>query len=961
MSQNFIQVRGARQHNLKNINIDIPRNKLTVVTGPSGSGKSSLAFDTIYAEGQRRYVESLSSYARQFLDLQEKPDVDSISGLSPAIAIDQKTTSRNPRSTVATITEIYDYLRVLFARAGIVYSPATNEPIQSQTSSDMIKKLCLLPEGTKIYICAPIVRGHKGEHVKDIIELKKAGYQRVKVNGQIFEIDSIPKIDKAKKNDIEVVIDRIVVSESIKSRMADSIENGLRLSNGILHIDLVALPPECKGEFKLENGEIIKDKQILVMSDKFSCPISNFTLEEIEPRIFSFNSPFGACKECDGLGTEMNFNMELVVPDQNKSLFEGAIEPWNRANPRYYRQILDSLANHYGFDMHCPFKDLSQEIKNIIFNGSNDEIQMTFYEETRKYTVTRRFDGVMDDLSKKFDETEHEDIALALKKYQNLVKCKACSGYRLRPETLCVKIDKKHIGNVTEMTVLEAKDWFENLSSKLNSEQKEIAERPVKEILDRLSFLTNVGLDYLTLDRSSATLSGGESQRIRLASQIGSGLTGVMYVLDEPSIGLHQSDNTKLISTLKNLRDMGNTVIVVEHDEETMLEADHVVDIGPCAGMEGGYVIAEGVVEDIKKNEKSITGMYLSGIEKIEVPRARKIYGKGQKIKIINAREHNLKNLTVEIPLGMFVAITGVSGGGKSTLIIDTLYQAVNNKINGSSTTPGIHDKIEGIEDIDKIIEIDQSPIGRTPRSNPATYIGAFNLIRDHFTALPESKMRGYKAGRFSFNVKGGRCEACQGDGVKKIEMHFLPDVYIKCDSCKGKRYNRETLEIKYKDKSISEVLQMTAEEARDFFANIPTIKDKFKAMCEVGLGYIKIGQQATTLSGGEAQRVKLAKELCKKATGNTLYILDEPTTGLHSCDIKKLLEVLHSLVDYGNSVIVIEHNMDVVKTADYVIDIGPKGGIHGGQIVAIGTPEEIAKCKESSTGQYLKKYLPKK
>ncbi len=956
MAHQYIHIRGARENNLKNINLDLPKYQFIVITGPSGSGKSSLAFDTIYTEGQRRYVESLSSYARQFLNVKDKPDVDSIVGLSPAIAIDQKTTSKNPRSTVATVTEIYDYLRVLFARIGVVFSPETGKPIESQSSSDMVKKILSLPIGTKLYVCAPVIRGKKGEHIKELLDLKKLGYQRFKVNGTIYEVDEMPKLDKNQKNDLEVVVDRVVISEAASNRLADSVETALRLADGLLHIEVAALPNGVE-EVKI-GDDVIKSKHILVMSEKFSCPVSNFALEEVEPRIFSFNSPFGACTACDGLGTETYFNIELVVPNQNLSLAEGAIEPWNRSNPRYYRQILESLAQHYKFSMSEPFKNLPDEVKNVILNGSKEDINMTFYDDFRKYSITKRFDGVMEDLSKRHDETEYEDIANTLRKYQNLVACRACNGHRLRPSSLCVKIHGKHIGEVTALTVADVKIWFEELPQYLTSEQNEIARRVIKEIHDRLVFLCDVGLNYLSLSRSSSTLSGGESQRIRLASQIGSGLSGVMYVLDEPSIGLHQSDNTKLIKTLKNLRDMGNSVIVVEHDEETMLEADYIVDIGPCAGKDGGYVVAEGSVEEIKANEKSITGAYLSGREKIEVPTARRRFGKNSILTMVNARSHNLKNITVDIPLGMFVAVTGVSGGGKSTLIIDTLYHAINSKLNGSSVVPGLHDKIEGISNLDKIIEIDQSPIGRTPRSNPATYVGAFNYIRDHFTALPESKARGYKPGRFSFNVKGGRCEKCQGDGMIKIEMHFLPDVYIRCDACNGKRYNRETLEIKYKGKSISDVLEMTAAEACEFFSNIPMIKDKFKAMVNVGLGYIKIGQQATTLSGGEAQRVKLSKELCKKATGDTLYILDEPTTGLHSMDIKKLLEVLHTLVDYGNSVIVIEHNMDVIKTADYVIDIGPKGGVHGGQIVAKGTPEEVAANKDSVTGEYLKKYL---
>ncbi len=949
----FISVRGARENNLKNIDIDLPKNQLIVITGPSGSGKSSLAFETIYAEGQRRYVESLSSYARQFLNLQEKPDVDSITGLSPAIAIDQKTTSKNPRSTVATVTEIYDYLRVLYARAGVAYSPATGLPIQSQTSSDMVKKIIQLPIGTKIYVLAPIIRGQKGEFAKELLDVKKAGYQRVKVNGENLELDTIPKLDKNKKNNVEVVVDRIVITEDIGNRLADSIENSLRLSNGLLHVEIVSLPADKKDKSGHKEGEV------LIMSEKFSCPVSDFTLEEVEPRIFSFNSPFGACQACDGLGTENHFDVALMVPDQNLSLLEGAIEPWNRLNPRYYKQVLESVAKHFKFDLNIPFKELSEEARSIVLKGHKSEVEFTFYDDFRKHKITRVFGGVIEDLVKRKDDAEDDDVASNLKGYQNLVACHVCDGHRLKKESLCVKIDDKHIGNVTAMTVLDVKEWFTHLPKKLTENQGKIAERVIKEIQERLTFLLDVGLDYLNLGRSSATLSGGEAQRIRLASQIGSGLTGVMYVLDEPSIGLHQSDNHKLIQTLKNLRDMGNTVLVVEHDEDTMREADYLVDIGPCAGIDGGYIVSQGSVDHVKNDENSITGRFLSGKDSIPVPEARRRYGKNTFIKIVNAREHNLKNLTLEIPLGMFVAVTGVSGGGKSTLIIDTMYQAINNKINGSSKTPGLHDKIEGIEHIDKIIEINQSPIGRTPRSNPATYIGVFNNIRDHYTALAESKARGYKPGRFSFNVKGGRCEKCQGDGVIKIEMHFLPDVYIVCDSCKGKRYNKETLEIKYKDKSISDVLNMTSSEALEFFKNIPMIKEKLKALCDVGLGYIKIGQQATTLSGGEAQRIKLSKELSKRATGNTLYILDEPTTGLHSCDVKKLLEVLHTLVDYGNSMIVIEHNLDVVKTSDYVIDIGPKGGNLGGEIVAQGTPEEIANCEASLTGKFLKKLLP--
>lgn len=956
----IISIRGAREKNLKNVNLDLEKNQLIVFTGLSGSGKSSLAFDTIYSEGRRRYVESLSSYARQFLNIQDKPDIDSITGLSPAIAIDQKTTSKNPRSTVATVTEIYDYLRLLFARVGKVVSPATGKIISSSTVSDMISRVSEFPDGAKFYICAPIASEKKGDFIKEIMELKKQGYQRFKIDGEVYNVDDVPKLDKNQKHNIDVVVDRIAMSPNLGNRVADAIENAVGLSEGVLHVDIVKLPDSCpEGKMAFVNGDTISEGEVMIMSEKFVCHESNFTLDELEPRIFSFNSPFGACESCNGLGTELNFKIELVVPDQKLSLAEGAIQPWTLINERYYRQILESLAAFYKFSTTTPFKDLDEEIQDIILYGSKGQkVTMTFYDEYRKYSVEREYHGVIEDLSKRMDELEDMDIADNLKSYQNYVACRSCNGYRLRKSSLTVVVNGLHIGKVTEMTIDVAKKWFEELPSKLSAKDNEIARRVMKEISDRLQFLLDVGLDYLSLNRDSSTLSGGESQRIRLASQVGSGLSGVMYVLDEPSIGLHPCDNTKLIDTLKKLRDMGNTVIVVEHDEETMSEADYIVDIGPGAGRHGGNIVAHGTVEDIKNNPNSITGAFLSGREEIEVPKARRKYGKNQKITIHNAREHNLKNVTVDIPLGMFVAFTGVSGGGKSTLVIDTLYKALSAKLNGASAIPGLHDKITGYDEIDKIIEIDQSPIGRTPRSNPATYIGAFNLIRDHFTALPESRARGYKPGRFSFNVKGGRCETCQGDGVLKIEMHFLPDVYIECDVCKGKRYNRATLDIKYRGKNISEILDMTCEEAVAFFDSMPSIKDKFSAMCNVGLEYIKIGQQATTLSGGEAQRVKLAKELCKRATGNTLYILDEPTTGLHVADIKKLLHVLHTLVDYGNSVIVIEHNLDVIKTADYVIDIGPKGGVHGGQVVATGKPEDIVKCKDSVTGKYLEKYL---
>ena len=960
MKKNLIEIIGARENNLKNINVNLEKNKLIVITGPSGSGKSSLAFDTIFAEGQRRYISSFSHYAMQFLNVQDKPDVDSIKGLSPSIAIDQKTNSKNPRSTVGTITEIHDYLRTLFARIGIFYSPITNQPMQTQSAEDMVEKIYEFPMDTKLYICAPIIKDKKGDHLKEINNLVRQGFKRLKINNQIFEIEKMPTLDKNEKHTIEAVIDRIVLSEEMKTRLTEAIKKAIKLSGSVVHIDIAAFPESCKGEFKLSNEEIIKEKHTISMSQNFACPMSNFAVEQIEPKIFSFNSPFGACEKCNGLGTEMNFNINLIVPNPNLSLAEGAIDPWNRSNPRYYRQILQGVANHFNFDMHKPFKDLDESARNVIFNGCEEEIIFMLEENHHKTMFTRKFDGVLDDLSKRDDDTEYEEIASMLNKYKNLVPCRKCNGQRLKKSSLCIKINQKSIGDLCDMSIGDLLQWIIDLPKHLNENDKKISDLSLKEIIRRLEFLIDVGLEYLSLNRSSCTLSGGESQRIRLATQIGSELNGLIYVLDEPSIGLHQSDNIKLINTLKKLRDIGNTVIVVEHDEETMLAADYIVDIGPCAGEQGGYIVSEGDINHIKNDTKSVTGKYLSGEEKIYVPSARKKFGRNSNLKIVNARGHNLKNITVEIPLGMFVCVTGVSGGGKSTLIIDTLCQALQNKINGSNINPEIHDRIEGHEYLDKIIEIDQSPIGRTPRSNPATYIGAFNNIRDIFVNLTESKMRGYKSGHFSFNVKGGRCEKCQGDGVIKIEMNLLPDVYINCDSCHGQRYNSDILEVKYNDKSISDILKMTAHDACKFFNQTPIIKNKFKSMCDVGLGYMKIGQQATTLSGGEAQRIKLAKELCKKSTGNTLYILDEPTTGLHASDIKKLLNVLHSLVDYGNSMIVIEHNLDVIKTADHVIDIGPYGGTKGGEVVAQGTPEEVAKNNNSITGRYLKKLLKK-
>lgn len=944
MTENFIRVRGAKEHNLKNIDIDIPRDSLVVITGPSGSGKSSLAFDTIYAEGQRRYVESLSSYARQFLNIQDKPDVESIDGLSPAIAIDQKTTSRNPRSTVGTVTEIYDYLRLFYARVGVPYSPATGLPIESQTISQMVDKIMEMPEGSKIMLLAPFVRGHKGEHKKEIAELKKKGFQRLKIDGEIHDIGELPTIDKNKKHDIDVVVDRIVINAELGNRLADSIETALGISGGLITV---------------ENTE---DKNTFTLSSKFACPVSGFTISEIEPRLFSFNSPYGACQTCDGLGTQMAFDADLVVPDTSKSLMDRAIAPWASSQSKYFIQTLDGLAKHYKFSLSTPFRELSEELKEIILYGSGEEsIKIAYADGARNYIVDKPYEGVIPSLERRWKETDSAWSREELEKFQNEHSCDSCGGYRLKKEALCIKIGGLHVGEVTEFTIDSAHEWFGNINKKLNKKQQQIAEKILKEIRERLQFLVNVGLDYLTLSRESGTLSGGESQRIRLASQIGSGLSGVLYVLDEPSIGLHQCDNERLLHTLKHLRDLGNTVIVVEHDEDTMRAADHLIDMGPAAGIHGGHVVAQGTTQQVTKNPKSLTGQYLNGTKFIPIPDKLRPFHKHKKISINGARANNLQNISVEIPLATFTSVTGVSGGGKSSLVIETLYKAIAKKMNGSRDIAGIHDSITGLEFIDKIIEIDQSPIGRTPRSNPATYTGAFTPIRDWFAALPDSKARGYASGRFSFNVKGGRCEACQGDGMIKIEMHFLPDVYVRCDVCHGKRYNRETLEVKYKDRSISEVLEMTVDEGVGFFSAQPSIREKLLALQEVGLGYIHIGQSATTLSGGEAQRIKLAKELSKRATGRTLYILDEPTTGLHSNDIAKLLDVLHKLVDTGNTVLVIEHNMDVIKTSDWVIDIGPGGGNKGGQVVVSGTPSQVAACKTSITGKYLAPLLKKR
>jgi excinuclease ABC subunit A len=941
--QKFISVRGAREHNLKNVDVDIPRDKLVVLTGLSGSGKSSLAFDTIYAEGQRRYVESLSAYARQFLELMQKPDVDHIDGLSPAISIEQKTTSKNPRSTVGTVTEIYDYLRLLFARVGVPYSPATGLPIESQTVSQMVDRVMAMPEGTRLLLLAPIVRGRKGEYKKELQDLQKRGFQRVKVDGKLFEIAEVPALNKKLKHDIEVVVDRVVVRADIKTRLADSIETALNLADGIAFA---------------ENAD--KDERT-IFSAKFACPVSGFTIEEIEPRLFSFNSPHGACPTCDGLGSKMYFDAAMVVPEDGISLKDGAIVPWSRAatpSP-YYLQTLEGLAKFYKFSLATKWKELPAKTRNAILHGSGDDIvPITYDDGMRTYTVKRPFEGVLPNLERRWRETESDMIREELSRYQSATACETCNGYRLKAEAMAVKVGGLHIGQVCEFSIAEARQWFLDLTKKLKPKEKDIAARILKEINDRLGFLVNVGLDYLSMSRSSGTLSGGESQRIRLASQIGSGLTGVLYVLDEPSIGLHQRDNAKLLETLVHLRDIGNTVLVVEHDEEAIRTADHVIDMGPAAGVHGGVIIAEGTPEDIMASKKSITGQYLTGERAVAVPKTRRKRVANKQLKVIGAKANNLQNVSVEFPLGLFTCVTGVSGGGKSTLTIETLYKAISRKLNNSRELPGAHERIEGLEWLDKIVDIDQSPIGRTPRSNPATYTGAFGPIRDWFAGLPEAKARGYAPGRFSFNVKGGRCEACQGDGLIKIEMHFLPDVYVQCDVCKGKRYNRETLEIHYRDKSIADVLDMTVEDGAEFFKAVPTIREKLETLNRVGLGYIKIGQSATTLSGGEAQRVKLAKELSKRATGRTLYILDEPTTGLHFEDVRKLLEVLHELVDSGNTMIVIEHNLEVVKTADWIVDMGPEGGSGGGRVVAQGTPEDVAKVKDSYTGQYLKEYL---
>ena len=943
MVNDYLKVKGAKEHNLKDISIDIPKNQLVVITGLSGSGKSSLAFDTIYAEGQRRYVESLSAYARQFLEMMQKPDVDQIEGLSPAISIEQKTTSRNPRSTVGTVTEIHDYLRLMFARIGIPHSPETGLPIKSQTITEMVDQALKLKKNSKVYLLAPIIRERKGEYRKEFSELLKKGFQRVKVDGEFYEISDVPNLKKNFKHNIDVVVDRLVINDDIKSRLADSFELATSLSDGLAVIEI-------------QNDKKEEAERIL-FSANYACPVSGFTIEEIEPRLFSFNNPKGACNKCDGLGTQYFIDEELVIPDKNLSINDGAIAPWSKKSTPspYYFQTLFALSNHYSVSLDIKWKGLPKDFKNIILNGSeNDEIEFLYDDGSRTFKTKKPFEGIINNLKRRYLETDSSWMRNEIEKFQSISDCESCSGYRLNDEALSVKINNMHISQVTSLSIKDAKNWFVKLEKKLNKKEKEIAKNIIKEIMERLSFLENVGLGYLTLSRTSGTLSGGESQRIRLASQIGSGLTGVLYVLDEPSIGLHQRDNKKLLSTLKRLKDLGNTVIIVEHDEETMNFADYIIDVGPKAGIHGGHLVAEGNIEQIKKNKNSITGQYLSGKKSIEVRKKRKI-NNDKKITIKGASGNNLKKINAEFPLGRFICVTGVSGSGKSTLLFQTLYRAMNRTLNNSQNSPMKYDSIDGMHLIDKIININQSPIGRTPRSNPATYTGAFSPIRDWFCGLPESKARGYKPGRFSFNVKGGRCEACQGDGLIKIEMHFLPDVYVQCDQCKGKRYNRETLEIKYRENSISDVLEMTVDEAHELFKAVPSIREKMETLKRVGLGYIKVGQQATTLSGGEAQRIKLAKELAKKATGRTFYVLDEPTTGLHFHDVKKLLSVLHELVDQGNTVAIIEHNLDVIKTSDWIIDVGPEGGDNGGLIVAQGTPEEIIKTKKSYTGKFLK------
>ena len=945
---NFIRVRGAREHNLKGVDLDIPREKLVVMTGLSGSGKSSLAFDTIYAEGQRRYVESLSAYARQFLELMGKPDVDLIEGLSPAISIEQKTTSKNPRSTVGTVTEIHDYMRLLWARVGVPYSPVTGLPIESQTISMMVDKLGALPEGERLLLLAPVVRGRKGEYRKEMAEWQRLGFQRVKIDGEFYAIEDAPTLDKKLKHDIDIVVDRIVTKAGLESRYADSLQTALGLADGIAVAEWA----------NVADGE--KEPRRLTFSEKFACPVSGFTISEIEPRLFSFNNPFGACPACDGLGVKLAFDADLVIPDRDKTLHKGAVAPWSRGPSPLYTQTLQSLSRHYGFSMDLAWRDLPEQARTVILRGTGSEkIKFTYDDNARKYEVSKAFEGVLPNLERRWRETDSAWVREELGRFQSETPCEVCHGKRLKPEALAVKVAATDIADVSRLSIKHAHEWFTALDGKLTDKQMEIGRRILKEITDRLRFLNNVGLDYLSLSRASGTLSGGESQRIRLASQIGSGLTGVLYVLDEPSIGLHQRDNSRLLESLRGLRDLGNSVLVVEHDEEAILTADYVIDMGPAAGIHGGEVCARGTPAEVMANANSLTAKYLTGEREIELPaEGRRPIDRKKMLRISGATGNNLKNVTGEIPGGVFTCITGVSGGGKSTFTIETLYKAAARRLHNASDAPAPFDRIEGLEMFDKVIDIDQSPIGRTPRSNPATYTGAFGPIRDWYAGLPESKARGYGPGRFSFNVKGGRCEACQGDGLIKIEMHFLPDVYVTCDVCKGKRYNRETLEIVFKGKSISDVLDMTVEEAAAFFKAVPSIRDKMLTLNRVGLGYVQVGQSATTLSGGEAQRVKLSKELSKRATGKTLYILDEPTTGLHFEDTRKLLEVLQELVDNGNTIVVIEHNLDVIKVADWLLDFGPEGGDGGGEIVAVGTPEQVAANPRSWTGKYLKEIL---
>jgi len=939
----FITVRGAREHNLKNIDVQIPRDELTVITGLSGSGKSSLAFDTIYAEGQRRYVESLSAYARQFLELMSKPDVDSIEGLSPAISIEQKTTSKNPRSTVGTVTEIADYMRLLWARVGVPYSPTTGLPIEAQTVSQMVDRIMAMPERTRLLLLAPVVRDRKGEYRKELAELQRRGYTRVKVDGTLYNIEDVPALNRKIKHEIEAVVDRVVVAPDIETRLADSFETALVLSDGIVFAE------------NADTGERT------VFSSRFACPVSGFSIEEIEPRLFSFNSPQGACPSCDGLGIESFFDPHLVVPDERRPLAEGAVAPWAGAQSQYYDQTLQSLARHYKVTTRTPWQDLPLDVQNAILHGTgNVVITFTYKDGVREYSVEKPFEGVLSNLARRMRETDSAWVREELGRYQADKPCHVCNGARLKPQALAVRVAGCHIAEAAELSIRKALDWFANVEPTLTPQRAEIARRILREIIDRLRFLNDVGLDYLTLARGSATLSGGESQRIRLASQIGSGLTGVLYVLDEPSIGLHQRDNERLLGTLRRLKALGNTVLVVEHDEDAIRAADHLIDMGPAAGVAGGYVVAQGTPEEVAANPASLTGDYLSGRRCIPVPAMRRPTQKGRALTVVGARGNNLKDVTATFPLGVFTCVTGVSGGGKSSLVVDTLYKAASRRLMGSGQVPSPYERIDGLELLDKIIDIDQSPIGRTPRSNPATYTDLFAPIRDWFAELPEARARGYKPGRFSFNVKGGRCEACQGDGVLKIEMHFLPDVYVTCDTCKGKRYNRETLDIKFRGKSIAEVLEMTVDEAVGYFSASPKIHDRLKILQQVGLGYVALGQQATTLSGGEAQRIKLSKELARRATGRTLYILDEPTTGLHFEDVRKLMEVLHALVDQGNTVVVIEHNLEVIKTADWIIDIGPEGGDGGGRVLVEGTPEDVVACAESYTGRFLKPLLPK-